>query len=154
MAKLENLGLNEEQTKEIELYLQSETDKVRTKYVKELDAVKTQLSELSDQKEEIEQLKSQLEAEKSKLELSKKLKEKNLPQELGDFLVLGDNPDDSLDMIAKAISQSQLESVDTPTTHSRAATVTKEDFKQMSFLQRLKIKNENPVLYSALVSNN
>ena len=152
MVKIEDLGLNEEQTKAIETLIQSESDKIRTKYVKELDAVKAQLSEFSNKQEEVEQLRKSLEAERQKLELSKKLKERNLPAELGDYLTLGDDVDSSLDTIAKAITDYSMDNVDSPKTHTRAATVTKEDFRQMSFLQRLKIKQENPALYTALAN--
>ena len=150
MIKLEDLKLDEEQMKAVELLIQSETDKVRTKYRRELESVKGQLSEFSDKQEEIEQMRKSLEAEKSKLELSKKLKEKNIPAELSDFLVLGDDAENSLDVIAKAISQKSLESVDAPSTHTRAAAMTREDFQKMGFLDRLKLRDESPILYAAL----
>ena len=75
--ELTELNLSEEQLTGVQTILQSEGDKIRTKYSKEIEGLKA----LKFEKE-----KADFEKEKQQYELSKKLSDKGLSSELSKFI--------------------------------------------------------------------
>lgn len=160
--ELENLNLSDEQLAGVKQLLQSEGDKIRTKYSNELRTVKEELknykpAEKSDTEIEFENRMKELEAREQKLlakeretELSVKLNELGLPKELGQYLNLGEDVDAGLQAVSVAINGYLLNNGNKPTNHSKQQSITKADFKKMSYGEKAQLFQENPELYNAL----
>ncbi|MGN0416371.1 hypothetical protein [Anaerostipes faecalis] len=160
--ELENLNLSDEQLAGVKQLLQSEGDKIRTKYSNELRAVREELNQYkpaqkSDAEIQFENRMKDLEAREQKLlakeretELSSKLNELGLPTELGQYLNLGDDVDAGLQAVSVAINGYLLNNGSKPTNHSKQQSVSKADFKKMSYGEKAQLFQENLELYKAL----
>ena len=156
------LGLTPEQLVEINKAIQSETDKVRTKYSGELkiandelakykpadktDAEKTletKLKELEDKEKAI--------ADKEKaITVKEKLTEKGLPVELAKFISVGEDVDTAITEFGTTLSSMLLNGSYKPSNHKNNDGMTKEDFKKMGYVERNKLFETNPELYKKL----
>ena len=128
--ELETLNLSEEQLAGVQQILQSEGDKIRTKYSNELRTVKEELNQYkpaqkSDAEIQYENRIKELEAREQKLlakerqaELSTKLTELGLPTELGQYLNLGEDVDAGLEAVSVAINGYLLNNGNKPSNHS------------------------------------
>ena len=140
----EKYQLNDECIGELEKVVQSETDKVRTKY-------STQLKELEQYKPK-EKTEEQLEFERTKNELAEmKFKESirnaGLDSEMAKYL----KPDTDLEAFGKLLKGVEQTKQDyTPKNHSGDAGLTKDQFENMSYDQKAKLYSENPTLYAQL----
>ena len=140
----EKYTLSDECIGELEKVLQSETDKVRTKY-------SAQLKELEQYKPK-EKTEEQLEFERTKNELAEmKFKESirnaGLDSEMAKYL----KPDTDLEAfgnLLKGVEQTKQDY--TPKNHSGDAGLTKDQFENMSYDQKAKLYSENPTLYAQL----
>lgn len=160
--ELENLNLSEEQLAGVQQILQSEGDKIRTKYSNELRTVKEELNQYkpaqkSDSEIQFENRMKELEAREEKLlakerqaELSTKLNELGLPTELGQYLNLGEDVDAGLEAVSVAINGYLLNNANKPTNHSKQQSISKSDFKKMSYGEKAQLFQDNPELYKAL----
>ena len=140
----EKYTLSDECIGELEKVLQSETDKVRTKY-------SAQLKELEQYKPK-EKTEEQLEFERTKNELAEmKFKESirnaGLDSEMAKYL----KPDTDLEAFGKLLKGVEQTKQDyTPKNHSGDSWLTKDQFENMSYDQKAKLYSENPTLYAQL----
>lgn len=160
--ELNELNLSEEQLANIQKYVQSETDKVRTDYSTKLKTVNDELAkfrptEKSASEKALEERIANLEAkektiaEKEKaMTIADKLSAKGLPKELAKYLNVGDDIDKSIDEVGTTVGNYFLNSGNKPSNHTTNKGLTKSDFKKMSYGERAKLFQENPELYKAL----
>ena len=156
-------GLTQEQIEAVTKLVQSETDKVRTKYSSELKTVNDELAQYKPkQKSEselaLEQRIANLEAKEKELAnkeramtIADKLKAKGLPSELAQYLNVGEDIDGSIDKVGDALGNYFLRQVSNPSgNHATNKGITKADFAKMSYSERAKLFQENNELYKAL----
>ena len=156
-------GLTQEQIEAVNKLVQSETDKVRTKYSSELKTVNDELEKYkpkqkSDAELALEQRIANLEAKEKELAnkeramtIANKLKAKGLPSELAQYLNVGEDIDGSIDKVGDALGNYFLGQVSNPSgNHSTNKGITKADFAKMSYSERAKLFQENNELYKAL----
>lgn len=156
-------GLTQEQIDAVTKLVQSETDKVRTKYSSELKTVNDELAQYkpkqkSDSELALEQRIANLEAKEKELAnkeramtIADKLKAKGLPSELAQYLNVGEDIDGSIDKVGDTLSNYFLGQVSNPSgNHATNKRITKADFAKMSYAERAKLFQENNELYKAL----
>ena len=156
-------GLTQEQIEAVQRIIQSETDKVRTKYSSELKTVNDELAhykpkQKSESELALEQRIANLEAKEKELAnkeramtIADKLKAKGLPCELAQYLNVGEDIDGSIDKVGDALGNYFLGQVSNPSgNHSTNKGITKADFAKMSYAERAKLFQENNELYKAL----
>ena len=156
-------GLTQEQIEAVTKLVQSETDKVRTKYSSELKTVNDELAQYKPkQKSEselaLEQRIANLEAKEKELAnkeramtIADKLKAKGLPSELAQYLNIGEDIDGSIDKVGDALGNYFLGQVSNPSgNHTTNKGITKADFAKMPYSERAKLFQENNELYKAL----
>lgn len=143
----EKYSLNDECMGELEKVIQSETDKVRTKYagqVKELEQYKPK--EKTPEEVEYEKVRNEL----SELKFKETVKEAGLNPDMAKYL----KPDTDLNAFGECIkgfNQSKQDYV--ASNHASNAGVTKEQFKNMNYEEKAKLYAENPTLYAQLKNN-
>ena len=157
---INELGLTAEQLEAVQKYAQSEADKVRTNYSKQLKDANEELSKYKpkEKTEEEKSIEARLKAlEDREAELNKKerqvqvkgkLEELGLPTGLAEYLNFKD--DEDIEKVGGELAKYFLENGNKPTNHAKSQPVTKEQFKKMSYVQRAQLYNENPELYKAL----
>lgn len=156
-------GLTQEQIEAVTKLVQSETDKVRTKYSSELKTVNDELAQYKPKKKSeselaLEQRIAKLEAKEKELAnkeramtIADKLKAKGLPSELAQYLNIGEDIDGSIDKVGDTLGNYFLGQVSNPSgNHSTNKGITKADFAKMSYSERAKLFQENNELYKAL----
>ena len=160
--ELNELNLNEEQLALVQKYVQSETDKVRTKYSTELRTANEELLkykpiEKTETEKALEQRLKALEDKEAELnkkernqQIASKFKAKGLPEELAQYMLIGDNIDEDVDKVGAALGNYFLNSNYVPQSHASDKGVTKEQFSRMSYMERAKLFKENPELYKML----
>ncbi len=158
--ELSELGLTQEQLDVVNKAIQSEGDKIRTKYsadIKELKAklpIETQKSEkeieLETRLKALEDKEKELATKEKSLTVANKLKEKGLPEELASFLNIGDDVDKAIESVGTTLGNYFLNNGNKPSNHTKQQGVTKEQFKKMGYSERAKLASENPTLYQAL----
>ena len=159
---IEELNLTEEQLALVTKYVQSETDKVRTDYSAKLKTANDELAkykpkEKSDAEKALEDRISALEAKEKELAnkekamtIANKLKEKELPEGLAQYLSVGENVDETVDKVGALFGNYFLDGTAKPSNHNTNKGITREDFKRMGYAERAKLYSENPELYKAL----
>lgn len=159
---IEELGLTDEQLANVQRYVQSHEDRIRTDYSKRLKDANDELMkykpvEKSESEKALEERLSALEAKEKELAnkekamtIANKLKEKELPTELAKYLNIGDDVDTTLDELGTMFGNYFLNGSNKPGNHQTNKGITKQDFKKMSYAQRAKLFQENPTLYQAL----
>lgn len=154
--ELQELKLNEEQLEGVQKIIQSETDKVRTDYSKKIKEYEDKLpKEKTEQEIDLEErLKAIEEKEKALAKqeqlngLSKQLSDKGLNEELAKYLNV--NEDTQLDEIFNLIMGDNSNSYK-PSNHTNAnGGITKSDFNNMSYSERLNLYNTDKELYDIL----
>ncbi len=163
--ELSELNLSEEQMSQVKKYVQSCEDRVRTDYSNKLKDVNKELAKYKPvEKTETEikleerikalELKEQEVAKREKtLTVNSKLKEKGLPTDLAKYLNLGEDIDKSIEEVGNVVNSYFLNSGSKPVgNHSKQQGVTKEQFKKMSYMERVQLMETNPELYKALVN--
>ena len=161
--ELSELNLSEEQLANIQKYVQSETDKVRTKYSTELKTANDELAkykptEKSESEIALEQRIASLEAKEKEIAnkeramtIADKLSAKGLPKELANYLnINGDDLDKMIDEVGATVNNYFLNSGNKPSNHTTNKGLTKNDFRKMSYGERAKLFQERPELYKAL----
>ena len=159
---IEELNLSDETKAQVEKLLQSETDKIRTEYSQKLKTVNEELNqykpkEKSDAEKALEDRISALEAKEKELAnkekamtIANKLKEKELPEGLAQYLSVGDDVDKTIDEVGALFGNYFLNGSNKPSNHTTNKGITKKDFQKMSYMERTKLFQENPTLYEAL----
>lgn len=158
--KLEELqGFNEEQLEMIKKVIQGETDRVRTDYtakIKELEkykpvektpqeiALEERLKAVEDKEKAIAQMERQS-------QLQAKLQEKGLDSQLYKYLNVGDDADTFINEFAEVMNKTLLDGSYKPSVHkSNKDVITKEQFANMGYVERVKLQETNPTLYAKL----
>lgn len=142
--------------------LQSETDKVRTKYTQERKALEEELNKykpivktdaekaLEAKLAELEAKEKEMSAKEKQLKLQDTLSANNLPKSLYKY-VQGDDAEAVAKEIANILSTHMSNNAYKPTAHKPTDTnITKEQFKAMSYSQRAELYSQNPELYKKL----
>ena len=158
--ELNELNLNEEQLAMVQKLVQSETDKVRTKYSQELKTVNEELSKYKPKEKTQEELdletrirnleikEAELANKEKSVRIKSKLEEKGLPVGLADFLKLEN--DEDIDKVGGELANYFLNNGVKPTNHAKSQPVTRDQFKKMSYAQRAQLYRDNPELYKVL----
>ena len=154
--------LSGEEFVELEKFIQSSEDKIRTKYSTEKKALEDELAKYkpkdkTDAEKALEAKMKELqdkEAELSKKEREYKLQEtltaNNLPKDLAKY-INGDDIDTIGKEIGAILNQHLLNNGFKPNNHkSTDTTITKDKFKKMNYSEREKLFNDNPELYKKL----
>lgn len=159
-------GVNSYLEETLNTKLQSEGDKIRGKYSKEIKNFEIQIEELKGklpvEKSEAEiEMENRLKAiedrekEVAKKEqltsLQKQLSDKGLNGELAKYLNIGEGTDleTYLGEIAEIVGK-QATNTYKPKSHANATGITKEQFKKMGVLERTNLYNTNKELYDIL----
>lgn len=142
--------------------LQSETDRIRTDYTKKMKTLEDEIVQYKPKDKTPEELameqrlkdltdKENLLKKKEKtLTIQDKLTENNLPKELYKYIDAQD-VDVAVGDIKKMLDEFMLNNSYKPTNHQNQKTsITKEDFKRMSYSERVQLSNDNPELFNIL----
>ena len=161
--ELTEMNLTDEQLANVQKYVQSHEDRIRTDYSKRLKDANDELAkyrpvEKSDAEKALEDRISALEAKEKELAnkekamtIANKLKEKGIPTELAQYLSVGDdNVDETVEKVGALFGNYFLDGTVKPTNHNTHKGITREDFKRMGYAERAKLYSENPELYKAL----
>lgn len=160
--ELNEMNLTEEQLANVQRYVQSHEDRIRTDYSKRLKDANDKLAkykpvEKSETEKALEERLSALEAKEREIAnkekamtIANKLKEKELPTELAKYLNIGDDMDTTIDELGAMFGNYFLNGSNKPSNHNTHKGLTKKDFAKMSYGERAKLYSENPTLYQAL----
>ena len=160
--ELTEMNLTDEQLANVQRYVQSHEDRIRTDYSKRLKDANDELAkykpvEKSDAEKALEDRISALEAKEKELAnkekamtIASKLKDKGIPTELAQYLSVGDDVDDTVEKVGALFGNYFLDGTAKPTNHNTHKGITREDFKRMGYAERAKLYSENPELYKAL----
>lgn len=160
--ELTEMNLTDEQLANVQRYVQSHEDRIRTDYSKRLKDANDELAkykpvEKSDAEKALEERISALEAKEKELAskekamtIANKLKEKELPVDLAKFLNVGEDIDATIEELGTVFGNYFLEGSNKPTNHNTNKGITKADFKKMSYIERSKLFQENPQLFEIL----
>lgn len=144
--------------------IQSAEDKLRGKYSKEIKELKDKIQELTPvQKSQaeidlenriaaLEESERNIAVQKRRLDVQENLSNKGVDKALVDYLK--DDADvDALVNIIDGIVKSRMKSNSyVPTEHSSDEKVTPEEFKQMTYSQKLELSERSPELFKRLSS--
>ncbi|MDM0459558.1 DUF4355 domain-containing protein [Clostridium perfringens] len=156
---LEELNLSEEQMEMVSKYLQSEGDKIRGKYSKQIKELESKLPPTKSEEElafekrvaELETREKEL-AKKERLTTAKSvLTSKGLDSQLTDYLNFEgvEDLETYVDNIAKVVGKQAKSYI--PRGHEKAdGNITKEQFSKMSYTERCNLYDTNPKLYEIL----
>ena len=156
------MNLTDEQLANVQKYVQSHEDRIRTDYSKRLKDANDELAkykpvEKSDAEKALEDRITALEAKEKELAnkekamtIANKLKEKELPEGLAQYLSVGDDVDKTIDEVGALFGNYFLNGSNKPSNHNTNKGITKKDFQKMSYMERTKLFQENPTLYEAL----
>ena len=160
--ELTEMNLTDEQLANVQKYVQSHEDRIRTDYSKRLKDANDELAkykpvEKSDAEKALEDRISALEAKEKELAnkekamtIANKLKEKELPEGLAQYLSVGDDVDKAIDEVGALFGNYFLSGSNKPSNHNTNKGITKKDFQKMGYMERTKLFQENPTLYEAL----
>lgn len=160
--ELNEMNLTEEQLTMVQKYVQSETDKVRTKYSQDLKTANEELAKykpveksetekaLEARLKALEDKEAELNAKERSQMIASKFKEKGLPEELASFINIGENIDEDVEKVGTALGSYFLNANYKPESHANNKGLTKEQFKRMSYVERAKLFQENPELWKML----
>ena len=160
--ELTEMNLTDEQLANVQKYVQSHEDRIRTDYSKRLKDANDELAkykpvEKSDAEKALEDRISALEAREKELAnkekamtIANKLKDKGIPTELAKYLSVGDDMDKTIDEVGALFGNYFLNGSNKPSNHNTNKGITKKDFQKMGYMERTKLFQENPTLYEAL----
>ncbi|AEY67847.1 hypothetical protein [Clostridium sp. BNL1100] len=157
MVEAQNMAKEGLLSKEdFEKALQSESDKIRTKYVQEKKILEDELAKLRPKEKELEAKQQELLAKEAELKAKEKqyliqdaLTKNNLPAGLAKYL----NSDDVEGMakeVTEILNTHLLSGSFKPSTHQKNEGITKEQFQKMNYAQRMELFKTNPELYKKL----
>ena len=159
----ENSGANEETITltqmELDKRIQSETDKIRTKYSNDIKALEAKIKELtpvekSDAEIDFEKRLAALEAKEKKMALLDSLNAAGISHEFSNFLK-NDTDIEAFAKVYKSVIDNEVQKrVKTngyvPNGHKTGESLSKEDFAKMSMNEKERLFSENPELYKSL----
>lgn len=163
--ELSELGLSTEQLEVVNKAIQSGADKVRTEYSLKLKTAndeiakykptdKTDAEKALEQKlNELATKEKELLAKENSIKLRDKLTSKGLSGDLAKYLNVGEDADTAIDEFTTMLNSMVLDGTYKPSNHAKNDGITKEKFKEMSYLEKSKLYSTNPELYKKLSSN-
>ena len=170
--KVESTKTNQVEVKEEKTFTQEELDKILNKkfaqWQKKTEEAKaeaerkaklTEAEKLAEERKEFERMKMQFEYEQRVNSTSKVLASNNLPIEFADFLI-GDSDEATtqrVDLFKNAFNEALEKAVNerlrgrTPkASTSKALEITKEDFRSMSYKEKMDLYNKDKELFNKL----
>lgn len=158
--KIEELiGFNDEQLEMVKKLIQSETDRVRTEYskqIKELEQYKPKEKsqaeiDLENRLKVLEDREKEIANKERQSQLQAKLQEKGLDSQLYRFLNIGDDADTFINEFAEIMNKTVLNGSYKPNAHKPIKDIiTKEQFADMGYMERSRLQENNPTLYAKL----
>lgn len=148
---------------ELDLRIQSETDKVRTKYSNQTKKLKKMIESLekeiadskpaekSEQEKDYETRLAALEAREKAQALNDALDAKGIDRSIAKFLGADVNVDDLASAIDALVVNRNKHNSFVPTGHKSGGTMTKEEFKKLNMDAKERLYKESPELYKSLV---
>lgn len=147
---------------EVSKKIQSETDKIRTKYCKEIKELKEKIEELSPTKTEaeleiesrlaeLERSQAEVNSQKQFLEMQNALKTKGIDESIAMFLKEDVDLEEFSTIFNNILSEKVKSKGYVPTNHPTGDDLTVEQFKSMSYDERAELYTKNPTLYQKLV---
>lgn len=134
--------------------IQSETDKVRTKYVQQVKELEDKLAELTPTELTPEQARiAELEAALSAKEQQAALTNKGISEDLIPFLRDGINPDELTNVLDQLVNSRMAANGYVPQGHTANEGVTAEQFKALNYQDRASLYERNPNAYKMLSKN-
>lgn len=144
---------------ELDKKIQSETDKVRTKYSEQIKNLEAKVKELtpvqkSEAELDLEKRLAALEAREKAVALDDSLKANGISNEIAKYLK--DDVDVSAlaetlkSIVGAEVDKHLTEEGFVPTGHKSGNPLTKEDFKKMNMSEKERLYAENPDLYKSL----
>ncbi len=141
--------------------IQSETDKIRTKYCKEIKELKEKIEELSPTKTEaeleierrlaeLERSQAEVNSQKQFLEMQNALKAKGIDENIATFLKDDVDLEEFSTIFNNILSEKVKSKGYVPTNHPTGDNITVEQFKSMSYDERVELYTKNPTLYQKL----
>ena len=156
---IDELNLADDVKENVTKLIQSETDKVRTEYTKQIkDLEKYKPIEKTEEEITLEERLKALETKEQELnkrerldKVSNTLKEKGLNSELAKYINVADDVDleTYINDIAKVIGE-QASFVPTKGNTKANGNITKADFSKMNYSERTNLYNTNKELYDIL----
>ena len=162
--ELQELNLTEEQLTVVNKAIQSEGDKIRTKYSTDMKELKEELAkykptEKSEAEKAIEERQKALELKEKEITdkeksyaVKEKLIAKGLPTELAKYISVGDDVESTIEELGGTLNNFFLSNGYKPSNHTKSEGLTKEQFKKMSYAERTKLFDTNPELYKKLAN--
>ena len=170
--KVDSTETNQVEVKEEKTFTQEELDKILNKkfaqWQKKTEEAKaeaerkaklTEAEKLAEERKEFERMKMQFEYEQRVNSTSKVLASNNLPIEFADFLI-GDSDEATtqrVDLFKNAFNEALEKAVNerlrgrTPkVSTSKALEITKEDFRSMSYKEKMDLYNKDKELFNKL----
>ena len=156
------MNLTDEQLANVQRYVQSHEDRIRTDYSKRLKDANDELAKykpveksdaekaLEDRITALENREKELASKEKAMTIANKLKDKGIPTELAQYLSVGENVDETVEKVGALFGNYFLDGTAKPTNHQTHKGITREDFKRMGYAERAKLYSENPELYKAL----
>ncbi|MBZ1329052.1 hypothetical protein FDG42_04760 [Clostridium botulinum] len=154
---------------ELNKKLQSETDRVRTEYSKKLKEMENKIKELTPVEKSqaeldmearikaLEDKEKEVQAKEIQLKVSKTLSDNGLPSQLSKYLNTTGVEDvesylgEVKEVLTEHINNTALNNSFKPQNHSNAKEViSKEEFKNMNYIERQKLYKTNQELYKKL----
>lgn len=145
--------------------IQSATDKVRGKYSKEIKELKDKIKELTPVEKTqaeidlenriaaLEESERAVATQKKRLEMQELLSSKGLDKSLIDF-VKEDTDIEALAGVIDGIVKGKVKNnAFVPSNHSSDETVSQEEFRKMSYSQKVELQKKSPELFKRLMAN-
>ncbi len=141
--------------KEADALIQSECDKVRTQYSKKVKELEEEIKGLKPTEKseaeitlekriaEVEAQERSLAVKAKQLDLTSKLTALGLDKGLSDYL----NPEADLDQLANML---QKQTAFVPIQHTPTQELSKNEFENLTYSERVKFKDTNPSLFERL----
>lgn len=161
-----NIEINETENKEEITYtqeeldkkIQSETDKVRTDYSKKIKDLQAKIKELtpvekSEKEIELEKRLADVEAREKAIKLRDSLDEKGIDSNLSAFLKTDVDIDALGDALNNFIANKIKMNAYKPIGHKAGESLSKDDFKRMTYAQKDELYRQNPELYRDLAGH-
>lgn len=150
--ELTELNLTEEQLTGVQNILQSEGDKIRTKYNKQIKELESKIPKEKDAETlTYEKEKADFEREKAQFNLSKTLESNGLNSELAKYLNVGEGVDleSYIQELTNVIGKQETQTFK-PSSHANNGGISKEQFAKMNYSERMNLYNTNKSLYDIL----
>lgn len=151
--ELSELNLTEEQLTGVNSILQSEGDKIRTKYNKQIKELEAKIpKEKTEEELAYEKEKTDFEREKAQFNLQKQLSDKGLDSQLAKYInVQGvEDLETYISEIADVMGKQATQTFKPSSHANNNGGITKEQFNTMTYNERMNLYNTNKSLYDIL----